>query len=457
MRYTWDMDSEQLLERARAVLETNDRGDFTTPADSYSHQWLWDSCFVAAGLRHIDVERAKKEILSLLRGQWANGMLPHMIFSAHDAHRRDRNLWRSWLSPYSPDDVSTSGITQPPMLAEAIVRLGEKMSLPERRTWYQTVFPALLSYHEWLYAERDPHGEGLVLQIHPWETGLDNTPPWIAELHEHQMPWWIGIVKKLHADTLIGRFRRDAHYRNPGERLNVIDGLAFYSMQRRLRRKTYDIDKVLSHSMLAIEDLTFNCIFVRANSHMRDIAAAINRPLPAELTDHMQRTETVLEQLWDAYAGQYYSRNFVTHKPLKQDSLAALMPLYAGSITKERAAQIVKMLKDPKIYGPEFPVPSVPVGSDWFKPHGYWQGPVWMNTNWLIIDGLRRYGYENEANELTQKSLQLVAQNGFYEYFSPIDGTPAGAADFSWTAALIIDLLETLPEEAASSAAPESD
>jgi hypothetical protein len=434
------MNSDELQATAKLVLEQNDRGDFTAPADGYPHQWLWDSCFVAIGLRHLDIGRAQREILSLLRGQWANGMLPHMIFSSHDQHRRDRNLWRSWLSPYSPDDVSTSGITQPPMLAEAIVRIGEKLSLPERRTWYQTVFPALLAYHEWLYRERDPHGEGLVLQIHPWETGLDNTPPWIAELHEHQLPTWIGAVKKLHADRIIKWFRRDAHYRNPGERLSVVDGLAFYSMQRRLRRKTYDIDKILSHSMLTIEDLTFNCIFIRANRHLRDIAATIKKDLPDELVDHMGRTETVLEQLWDAYSGQYFSRNFVTHKPLKQPSIAAFMPLYAGCISKERAGQLVSMLNNAELYGGEYPVPSVPRSSEWFKPHGYWQGPAWLNTNWLIIDGLKRHGYDKEAAQLTQKSLELVQKGGCYEYFSPIDSSPAGAPDFSWTAALAIDL-----------------
>lgn len=442
------MDNDGLLEQAKAVLEGNDRGDFTVPAGGYPHQWLWDSCFIAIGSRHVDTQRAQKEILSLLRGQWANGMLPNIIFSAHDAHRRDRNLWRSWLSPFAPDNVATSGITQPPMLAEAVVRIGEKLSLPERRTWYQTVFPALLAYHQWLYAERDPHGEGLTLQIHPWETGLDNTPPWITALHEHQLPLWIRLVAKTRVDKVIGRFRRDVHYKLPGERLSTVDGLAFYSIQRRLRRKSYDIDKILSHSLLVVEDLTFNCIFIRANEHLRHIAQTINKPLPDELLERMQKTEAALDQLWDAYSAQYYSRNFVTHKPLKEPSIATLMSLYAGSITKERAEQLVSLLHDENQFGTAYPVPSVPFNSPHFKPHGYWQGPAWLNTNWLIIDGLRRYGFKEEAEALTQASLEMVAQSGFYEYFSPLDASPAGAANFSWTAALIIDLLHSTPQPA---------
>src|SRR5205814_4601976 len=95
--------------------------------DLYPHQWLWDSCFIAVGLRHLDVERAKLEILSILRGQWSNGMVPHMIFTPGPGYRQKRDIWRSWLSPFAPDGVLTSGITQPPLLAEAIVRIGEKL------------------------------------------------------------------------------------------------------------------------------------------------------------------------------------------------------------------------------------------------------------------------------------------------------------------------------------------
>src|SRR5437868_11894815 len=202
--------TQDLLEQAKAVLAMNDRGTYTQPAHGlYPHQWLWDSCFVAIGLRHLDMERAKVELSSLLRGQWHNGMLPNIIFRDEPAYRTDRNIWRSWINPFAPDDAITTGITQPPMLAEAVVRIGEKLSWPERRSWYRMMWPGLLAFHEWLYRERDPHGEGLALQIHPWETGMDNTPPWMNEMHEHLVPLWIRLIEKTHADTIVNLFRRD--------------------------------------------------------------------------------------------------------------------------------------------------------------------------------------------------------------------------------------------------------
>jgi hypothetical protein len=437
-------ETEGLLELVKSVLQANDQGEFTIPAEGlYPHQWLWDSCFIAIGQRHYDVERAKKEILSLLRGQWANGMLPHMIFAPGDEHRRDRNIWRSWLSPFAPENISTSGITQPPVLAEAIVRVGQKMKLPERRTWYQTVFPALLGYHIWLYAERDPHGEGLVLQIHPYETGLDNTPPWIDQLMEHSRPWWAVIMQKTHFDFVVNLFRRDTRHVPPGQRMSNIEALLYYDVIRRLRRKQYNTGKILTRSLFAIEDLTFNSILIRANQHLRDIAKTIKRDLPVELEERMAKSETALDQMWDAYAGQYFSRNFVTHKLIKEQSIATLMPLYAGSISQERAAQLVKHLENPHTFASDYPIPSVPLDSRWFKPFSYWQGPTWVNTNWLIIDGLRRYGFTDHADALTESTLEMVEKSGPWEYFNPLTGEPAGAKNFSWTAALTIDLLQS--------------
>jgi len=433
---------DDVLQRAKAVLHDNDHGHYTIPAHGlYPHQWLWDSAFVAIGLRHIDVERAKLEILSILRGQWHNGMIPHMIFTHGAKSLRDQGVWHSWLSPLAPDDISTSGITQPPMIAEAVVRIGKKLPLPERRSWYKQVFPALLAYHQWMYNERDPHHEGLILQIHPWETGLDNTPPWMAELHHHQLPWWIRLIRKLKLDPMLKFLRNDTRFVPAEQRPTNIDSLALYDIQRRLRRKQYDINAILNHSIFTIEDLTFNSIFIRANEHLQAIAKSIRQPLPQDLLDSMQHTVDSFDELWDAYTAQYYSRDFITHRLLKEPSIAALMPLYAGHISQERADALVKLLESDHLLGPAYPVPSVPLESSYFDPIRYWQGPSWVNTNWLIIDGLRRYGYKDHAAALRESTIEMVTKSGFAEYFNPLNGEPLGAHDFSWTAALTIDLL----------------
>lgn len=437
-------DQNELLKQAEDVLAQNDRGLYTVPSSGlYPHQWLWDSCFTAIGLRHVDVERAKIELMSILRGQWKNGMVPHMIFTLGKKYQREHNVWRSWISPFAPDNMVTSGITQPPLLAEAVVKIGEKLELPERRSWYRQVFPALLAYHQWMYAERDPHHEGLVLQIHPWETGLDNTPPWMNELHGHLLPGWIRFLQKTRLEAVMGWFRRDTRVVPADQRFSNVDAMALYDAQRRLRRKAYDTNKVLQHSLFAIEDLAFNSIFIRANEHLLHIAKSIRAEIPQDMLKNIEKSRKRLEDLWDPYTEQYYPRDFVTHKLIKVPSIEGLLPLYAGTIDPERAALLVKSIENEHMFGPPFPVPSVPLNSPWFQPNRYWQGPTWLNTNWLIADGLRRYGYKQHADVLIESSLELVQNGQFYEYFNPVSGAPLGAPNFSWSAAVTIDWLHT--------------
>ena len=103
------------------------------------------------------------------------------------------------------------------------------------------------------------------------------------------------------------------------------------------------------------------------------------------------------------------------------------------------------------MFGTHFPIPSVPVNDQYFDYRRYWQGPTWVNTNWLIIDGLRRYGFDDHAEALRESTIDMVKQAGFYEYFSPLDGKPYGAPNFSWTAALVIDLLENTSKQTTKS------
>jgi len=59
----------------------------------------------------------------------------------------------------------------------------------------------------------------------------------------------------------------------------------------------------------------------------------------------------------------------------------------------------------------------------------------------LLADGLRRYGFDDLADALRRDSLELMTRSGFREYYDPRDGDGCGSTDFSWSAALAIELL----------------
>lgn len=431
-----------LEEEAKHVLRQNDKGKWTIPAKGiYPHQWLWDSCFIAIGLATYNPSRAKQELFSLLRGQWSNGMIPHMIFTTQPFTTDDANFWKSENCPQAPKDVRTSGITQPPVLAEAASRVARRLKSEDRDKFLAKIVPPLIKHHEWLYRERDPRKNGLVLLFHPWETGLDNSPSWIEEMKNIHTPLWIKLASKLPVEFVVRILRKDALSVPQDQRVDTADMLRFYHSVNGLRKAKYNAEKILRRPHFVVESLSFNSILIRNNNILRDLAKKVGIDLPGWLIERMKLAEKALEELWDEGQGQYFHRTFFNKLPLKTSTIGTFFPLYAGTISKERAKRLVKLLKDDKFFWTKYPVPSVPLNSPYFNHKKYWQGPAWINTNWLIIDGLRRYGYVKEAEAIKRSSVELVKKSGFHEYFSPINGAGYGAHDFSWTAALILDLL----------------
>ena len=170
---------QSLAARAAEVLRRNDTGLFVKPAPRvYPFQWNWDSALVAIGLARVDPERGRAEVRSLLRGQWADGMVPHMVF--HDEsvdYSPGPEVWGSSECRGAPG-VATSGITQPPVLASAVRALHE--ADPER-TFLEEVVPAIDAWHWWLQRDRRFDDSGLVAIVHPWESA-DNAPRFDAAL-----------------------------------------------------------------------------------------------------------------------------------------------------------------------------------------------------------------------------------------------------------------------------------
>src|SRR5437870_13261801 len=73
--------SAELARAAAGVLTGNDNGTMVTAAPRlYPHMWSWDAAFISIGLAHLNVDRAAREIETLLGAQWRTGMVPHIVF-----------------------------------------------------------------------------------------------------------------------------------------------------------------------------------------------------------------------------------------------------------------------------------------------------------------------------------------------------------------------------------------
>ena len=62
-----------------------------------------------------------------------------------------------------------------------------------------------------------------------------------------------------------------------------------------------------------------------------------------------------------------------------------------------------------------------------------------MNTNWFLAHGLRSHGYPDLADQIAERSRELVERHGFNEFYNPLNGEPVGVETFGW-ATLVTDL-----------------
>ncbi len=166
---------------------------------------------------------------------------------------------------------------------------------------------------------------------------------------------------------------------------------------------------------------------------------------PAESTRWKEQagrlTRALVEHRWNARAGLFASTRHGRAIPVATPF--GLMPLLTGGLPAAVARRLVASLHDERRFWPRFPVPTVALDEPAFDPNRMWRGPVWLNINRLLVEGLRRSGFAAEAAQLRQQTLGLAMQHAdFREYYNPLTGiAPERAAPmFSWAAASYLDL-----------------
>ena len=137
--------------------------------------------------------------------------------------------------------------------------------------------------------------------------------------------------------------------------------------------------------------------------------------------------KTINELLWDEETGAYYDRLFngTLSKVLTPTSF---LPLFADIPSKEQAAKMVKTLTDENLLWTALPLATVSKSHPTFS-NDMWRGGVWLNLNYFIIAGLKKYGYDEIAEELKTKTLEAVNKwykktGAIFEFYAPEDDIP---------------------------------
>lgn len=357
---------------------------YTEPSPGrYPWQWYWDSCFAAIAWRRFDPARARRELESLLAAQRTDGFVGHTVFWRHPVS----GLRRGFYNVASRGSLQT-GTIQPPLLAWAWrIAVGDPAEEPR-----------IAAQADWLAANRDLEGDGLLWIVQPDESGLDASPKF---------------------DPVWGR---------------LANGRAgFPLLVRRNRNLGWDARRIREREGPVVCETLVNTMWSLS-------LQALGRP---------SATPMLVSRLWDEERGLFLDRVEPGGERPAVRTWAALAPLALPDLPEEIGRRLVEEhLLDPREFLTPVAPPSVAVSEPSYEPGGgrgpvrrYWRGPTWVNSAWLVWLGMRRLGYVEEASRLAEGLIAAVAREGLREYYDPRDGTGLGARDFAWSA-LIAELLD---------------
>ena len=260
-------------------------------------------------------------------------------------------------------EFHASPYTQPPLIAWSLARLARHLPDAEASRVAARHFEALCAYQRWLDTHRRLD-DGLYAWAHPYESGVENAP-------------------------------------------------RFSNTDESVLRNTAAIAAVDFSSYVVLQ---LEALAALAARNRRDEAAA---GFDARAAALRQRIDA---RLWDERDGLYYDRD-AAGSPVRVATIASLMPLWAGVPDAGRARGLVRRIMAADGFGTLMPLPSVARAAPQFE-RDMWRGPVWLNTAYGVIEGLKRYGYADEAAQLAWRLCMGVYQvfnreRRIYEFYDP--------------------------------------
>ncbi|WP_405103970.1 MGH1-like glycoside hydrolase domain-containing protein [Micromonospora sp. NBC_01412] len=422
---------------AVATLDGNWEHDHTVPSRTlYPHQWSWDSAFIAIGLATARPDRAWRELRTLFAAQWADGRVPHIVFNPAlpvGSYFPGPGFWDSARAPGAPA-AATSGIVQPPVHALAAWLAYRRTPSERSRTELAWLYPRLVAQQRYLTGRRDVGGAGLACLVHPWESGLDNSPAWDPPL---------AVVP---ADEAVMRAyrRHDTAHADAAQRPTDLDYARYVALVDAYRAGRYGDDGLAGRHPFLVECPLFNTALGLAEHAL----AAIARAVGADPGPHRERaariTATLVDRLYDPATGAFHPRDLRTGRLVPARTALGLVPLALPDLPSRQVATVLAEACSPR-FGlaarMDRPLPSHDRTAPDFEPLRYWRGPSWLNLDWLLWRGLRTHHRLDLAAGLRASMVDLVATAGCHEYFHPDTGVGLGSPAFGWTAALLLDVL----------------
>lgn len=284
--------------------------------------------------------------------------------------------------------------TKPPLLGWAVWELHKQ---DPNMAFLEEMYPLIERQHQWWYTHRDHDADSIceygstdgTLIAAKWESGMDNAV----------------------------RFDNSSLVQN---------GPGAWSLNQ--------------------ESVDLNAFLYAEKGFLSNIAAALNREQEAQawLADQTALLPRIRAQFYDVEAGWFFDTSLDGTSFIRVQGCEGWSPLWAGITTERQAHSLRDQMMDPELFFTTVPFPTLSASAPQFTPEGgYWRGPVWLDQVYFAIDGLRKAGFEKEAEMAFTQLLEnaeglLEPGKSIRENYNPITGGGLEAHNFSWSAGSLI-------------------
>ena len=436
---------------------------YVVPGGRFNEMYGWDSYFIIRGL----VEDKRIDL--------AQGMVENFFFEI-EHYGAVLNANRTYYLTRS----------QPPFLTSMIlaVNAAQDSAGKQDRVWLAKAYDyAKRDYGLWT---REPHLAGSTGLSRYYDFGSGPAPESVKDEtgHYRQVAAFFLGQSDMGRDYLVPR-KPEKPTVGPLFDLEVCDSAKtmakaacdsagavslssdYYKGDRAMRESGYDVSfRFGPHGARThhFAPVCLNSLLYKTEKDLEQISAVLGRKEESEQWRKRaeERKDNIQKYLWDNERGLYFDYDFDNQTRSTYEYVTAFFPMWAGIPTAEQARAVMQHLAT-------FEKPGGLVMS----PHetgGQWDFPyAWAPDQLVADEGIRRYGFNEDADRLSYEFLSTVAENfrrdgTIREKYNAVTrssetqvtaGYHMNIVGFGWTNGVFLSLLHQLPQTSVTRLADE--
>jgi alpha,alpha-trehalase len=429
---------------------------YVVPGGRFNEMYGWDSYFIILGL----VRAGRVDL--------ARGMVENFFFEI-EHYGTILNANRAYYLTRS----------QPPFLTSMIkaVYEADKAAGHENRPWLEKAYTyASKDYQTW---NREPHIAGSTGLSRYYDFGNGPAPESLkdeAGVHRKVANYFL-----LHPEANRGYLVENAAGSGAGmgfqfsvRLCDVAKTMArpecenereislspdYYKGDRSMRESGFDISFRFGPYGAATHQyapICLNSLLYKTEKDLQEISQILGRKDESQQWARRaeDRKDRIQKYLWDPARRLFFDYNFYTGIRSSYEYITTLYPLWAGLATREQAQDVTRNLGIFEQPG-GLAMSANDAGVQWDYPYG------WAPTQIIAIEGLRRYGFNDDANRISYNFLATIAENfrrdgTIREKYNVVTrssesdvraGYQQNVIGFGWTNAAFLVFLHDLPKD----------